>query len=66
MQEADVFPSDCLHYMESIPRQRPDALACGSQLEVIIGEVYSPSHFWMQRVGPDYNLAMERIMDEMT
>ncbi|XP_026743679.1 uncharacterized protein LOC113505260 [Trichoplusia ni] len=34
-------------------------------LEVIVGEVYSPSHFWYLRLGQRYNLAMEDMMDDM-
>lgn len=41
-------------------------LGPGAMLELILGEVYSPSHFWFIRLGEDYNIAMEEMMDEMT
>ncbi|XP_045484146.1 tudor domain-containing protein 5 isoform X2 [Pieris rapae] len=62
--DPDVFPSDCLHYTESIPAAEQDGLRPGDMLDVLIGEVYSPSHFWLLRLG-EQNRAMEDIMDEM-
>nr|XP_037873437.1 tudor domain-containing protein 5 isoform X2 [Bombyx mori] len=62
--DPDVFPSDCLQYMESVPPPGPCAEP-GALLEVLVGEVYSPSHFWLIRLGDHYNIAMENIMDEM-
>ncbi|PZC77969.1 hypothetical protein B5X24_HaOG202711 [Helicoverpa armigera] len=35
-------------------------------VEVMVGEVYSPSHFWLIRLGDQYHIAMENMMDEMT
>ncbi|XP_047525179.1 uncharacterized protein LOC125063020 [Pieris napi] len=62
--DPDVFPSDCLHYTESIPSAEQDGVRPGDMLDVLIGEVYSPSHFWLLRLG-EQNSAMEDIMDEM-
>ncbi|CAH2042767.1 unnamed protein product, partial [Iphiclides podalirius] len=60
--EADVFPADCMHYMESIPHaEMPEE----SMIEVQVGELYSPSHLWLIRLGDAYNIAMEELMDEM-
>ncbi|XP_068620201.1 tudor domain-containing protein 5 isoform X3 [Battus philenor] len=60
--DEDVFPADCMHYLESIPPPEPPQ---GDALEVLVGEVYSPSHLWLVRLGERYNIAMEDIMDEM-
>ncbi|CAH0713037.1 unnamed protein product, partial [Brenthis ino] len=62
--DEDVFPADCVHFLEGVPRVRA-AEAPGDMVEVVVAEVYSPSHFWLQRLGPAHNLAMEDIMDEM-
>ncbi|XP_045527337.1 uncharacterized protein LOC123715974 [Pieris brassicae] len=62
--DPDVFPSDCLHYTESIPGAEQDEVRPGVMLDVLIGEVYSPSHFWLLRLG-EQNRTMEDIMDEM-
>uniref|UniRef100_A0A2A4JK98 Tudor domain-containing protein n=1 Tax=Heliothis virescens TaxID=7102 RepID=A0A2A4JK98_HELVI len=64
--DADVFPADCVHFTESIPAVSLRAVRPGAMLEVIVGEVYSPSHFWLIRLGDHYNIAMEDMMDEMT
>lgn len=52
--------------MESLPTLSLQGLEPGTMLEVMVGEVYSPSHFWLIRLGEDYHIAMENIMDEMT
>ncbi|CAK1553140.1 unnamed protein product [Leptosia nina] len=64
--EEGVFPLDCLHYTESIPAARAGDVRPGDMLEVIVGEVYSPSHFWLLRLGPAFNVALGDIMDLMT
>lgn len=64
--DPDVFPEDCMHFMESIPALTLEEFRPGAMIEVIIGEVYSPSHFWFIRIGENYNYAMEDVMDEMT
>ncbi|XP_041984988.1 tudor domain-containing protein 5-like [Aricia agestis] len=63
--EPDVFPPDCMHYMDSIPPADLGAVDAGDMLEVMVGEVYSPSHFWLIRLGQEYDIAMENLMDEM-
>ncbi|KPJ10377.1 hypothetical protein RR48_09511 [Papilio machaon] len=65
-QDPDVFPEDCVHFMESIPAAPLAGVAAGAHLEVIVGEVYSPSHFWLIRLGEQHSVAMEDMMDEMT
>ncbi|RVE52952.1 hypothetical protein evm_002429 [Chilo suppressalis] len=64
--DPDVFPSDCMHFMDSIPGASLAGLAAGAMLEVLVGEVYSPSHFWVLRLGERHHAAMEDIMDQMT
>ncbi|XP_045537564.1 tudor domain-containing protein 5 [Papilio machaon] len=64
--DPDVFPEDCVHFMESIPAAPLAGVAAGAHLEVIVGEVYSPSHFWLIRLGEQHSVAMEDMMDEMT
>ncbi|XP_047031023.1 uncharacterized protein LOC124638175 [Helicoverpa zea] len=64
--DADVFPADCLHFTESIPAQELSDVLPGAMVEVMVGEVYSPSHFWLIRLGDQYHIAMENMMDEMT
>ncbi|CAG9795435.1 unnamed protein product [Diatraea saccharalis] len=64
--DPDVFPADCMHFMDSIPAASLAELEAGAMLEVVVGEVYSPSHFWLLRLGPDHYQRMEDIMDEMT
>ncbi|KAL0869477.1 hypothetical protein ABMA27_005762 [Loxostege sticticalis] len=64
--DPDVFPTDCMHFMESIPAASLAELETGAMLEVILGEVYSPSHFWLLRLGERHHLAMEDMMDDMT
>lgn len=61
-----MFPTDCMHFMESIPAASLAELETGAMLEVILGEVYSPSHFWLLRLGERHHLAMEDMMDDMT
>nr|XP_034835471.1 uncharacterized protein LOC117991941 [Maniola hyperantus] len=61
----DVFPEDCLGLADSIPAASLAGVAVEDLLEVTVGEVYSPSHFWLQRLGDEYNIAMENVMDEM-
>ncbi|XP_063831044.1 uncharacterized protein LOC135080288 [Ostrinia nubilalis] len=63
--DPDVFPQDCMHFMESIPAAPLGALAPGANVGVMLGEVYSPSHFWLLRLGDGYD-AMGDMMDEMT
>ncbi|OWR41796.1 hypothetical protein KGM_209893 [Danaus plexippus plexippus] len=63
--EPDVFPPDCMHLLESIPSVSLADVKPGDMLEVAVAEVYSPSHFWLLRLGEDYNIAMEEIMDDM-
>lgn len=64
-QDPDVFPEDCMHFMESIDSLSLSDFRPGAMIEVMIGEVYSPSHFWFIRLGDNYNVAMEDMMDEM-
>ncbi|CAB3250943.1 unnamed protein product [Arctia plantaginis] len=64
--DPDVFPEDCMHFMESIESTSVSDFRPGAMVEVMIGEVYSPSHFWFLRLGENYNMAMEDMMDEMT
>lgn len=66
LQDPDVFPVDCMHFMESIPPPALEDVGRGALLDVIVGEVYSPSHFWLLRLGELYHVAMERMMDDMT
>ena len=61
-----MFPADCVRYLEAIPALSVASLQEVHMLEVMVGEVYSPSHFWLIRCGDDYSGAMEAIMDEMT
>lgn len=65
VQDPDVFPADCVSFADSIPGVALDDCRPGAMLEVIVGEVYSPSHFWYLRLGQRYNLAMEDMMDDM-
>lgn len=60
-----MFPPDCMHFLESIPSVSLADVKPGDMLEVAVAEVYSPSHFWLLRLGEDYNIAMEEIMDDM-
>lgn len=62
----DVFPEDCMQLMEVIPESSLGDIQPGDVLETRVGEVYSPSHFWLLRVGEEYHTALENIMDEMT
>nr|XP_049708018.1 uncharacterized protein LOC110372436 isoform X2 [Helicoverpa armigera] len=64
--DADVFPADCLHFTESIPAQSLSDVLPGAMVEVTVSEVYSPSHFWLFRLGNQYNIAMDNMMDAMT
>lgn len=61
-----MFPEDCMHFLESIPAQPLSGVRAGAMLEVTVGEVYSPSHFWLQRLGPEHSGAMDDLMDEMS
>lgn len=61
-----MFPEDCVSFCDSIPPLALDDCVPGAMLEVIVGEVYSPSHFWLIRLGQNYNIAMEDMMDDMT
>ncbi|XP_045452665.1 tudor domain-containing protein 5 [Melitaea cinxia] len=63
--DPDVFPEDCMHFMDSIPSESLVDIEPGTMLEVVVAEVYSPSHFWLLRLGESYNIAMEDMMDEM-
>lgn len=65
-QDPDVFPADCVQYSDSIPFASLEGLEPGAMVEVMVGEVYSPSHFWLLRLGDDYHIAMEELMDKMT
>ncbi|XP_047041124.1 uncharacterized protein LOC124645365 [Helicoverpa zea] len=64
--DADVFPADCLHFTESIPAQSLNDVLPGAMVEVTVSEVYSPSHFWLIRLGNQYHIAMDNMMDAMT
>ncbi|XP_059048795.1 tudor domain-containing protein 5-like [Achroia grisella] len=64
--DPDVFPEDCMHYLESIPAAPLSGLQPGAMLELVVGEVYSPSHFWVLRLGDHHYGALDRLMDEMT
>ncbi|XP_038211381.1 tudor domain-containing protein 5 [Zerene cesonia] len=64
--EPDVFPADCMQLGETISQLPLDDIQEGDYLEVMLGEVYSPSHFWMMRLGEAYNIALDAVMDEMT
>ncbi|KAJ2938143.1 hypothetical protein O0L34_g3722 [Tuta absoluta] len=64
--DPDVFPEDCMSFSESIPSASLEDVAEGAMLEVMVGEVYSPSHFWLYRLGERHNIAMEDMMDHMT
>ncbi|CAG9563683.1 unnamed protein product [Danaus chrysippus] len=63
--EPDVFPADCVHFLDSIPSVSLEHVRPGDMLQVAVAEVYSPSHFWLLRLGDQYNIAMEEIMDDM-
>ncbi|XP_061720449.1 tudor domain-containing protein 5-like [Cydia pomonella] len=63
--DPDVFPSDCLSFLESIPAGSLAGVAPGDMLPVVVAEVYSPSHLWLQRLGPEHDL-MQEHMDQMT
>ncbi|XP_063626361.1 tudor domain-containing protein 5-like [Cydia splendana] len=63
--DPDVFPSDCLSFLESIPPGSLAEVAPGDMLPVVVAEVYSPSHLWLQRLGPEHEL-MQEHMDQMT
>ncbi|XP_021192176.3 tudor domain-containing protein 1 [Helicoverpa armigera] len=62
----DVFPEDCMQLTEVIPESSLRDIQPGDVLEISVGEVYSPSHFWLIRVGEEYDTALQNIMDEMT
>ncbi|XP_075981536.1 tudor domain-containing protein 5-like [Anticarsia gemmatalis] len=64
--DPDVFPEDCIQFMESIETPSLNDFRPGAMVAVIVGEVYSPSHFWFIRLGDNYNIAMEDMMDDMT
>ncbi|KAJ0173883.1 hypothetical protein K1T71_010029 [Dendrolimus kikuchii] len=64
--DEDVFPSDCIHFTESIPSLSVQGLSPGAMVDVVLGEVYSPSHFWFIRLGDAFSIAMDEIMDDMT
>ncbi|XP_063892741.1 uncharacterized protein LOC135117420 [Helicoverpa armigera] len=64
--DADVFPADCLHFTENIPTQSLSDVLPGAMVEVTVSEVYSPSHFWLFRLGNQYHIAMDNMMDAMT
>lgn len=66
MQDPDVFPADCMQFSDSVPPAGLEGLEPGAMVEVMVGEVYSPSHFWLLRLGDAYHIAMEELMDEMT
>lgn len=61
-----MFPSDCMHYMESIPALDLSDMYAGAMVEVTVGEVYSPSHFWIQRLGDSHSQVMHALMDHMS
>lgn len=65
-QDPGVFPEDCVQYSDSIPLSSLEGLEPGAMVEVMVGEVYSPSHFWLLRLGDAHHIAMEELMDEMT
>ncbi|XP_063366838.1 LOW QUALITY PROTEIN: tudor domain-containing protein 5-like [Cydia amplana] len=63
--DPDVFPADCLSFLESIPPGSLAGVGPGDMLPVLVAEVYSPSHLWLQRLGPEHEL-MQEYMDQMT
>ncbi|CAG9137222.1 unnamed protein product [Plutella xylostella] len=63
--DTSVFPPDCIHCIESLPRL-PLAAAAGDALPLCVSEVYSPSHCWVQLLGPDHRDALDHLMDQMT
>ncbi|CAG4948104.1 unnamed protein product [Colias eurytheme] len=64
--EPDVFPADCMQLGEALGAAPLGDVRAGDLLEVMLGEVYSPSHFWMMRLGDEFNIALDAVMDEMT
>ncbi|XP_023938384.2 tudor domain-containing protein 5 isoform X2 [Bicyclus anynana] len=61
----ELFPPDCMNFMDSIPKLSLDGVARGDLLQVMVGEVYSPSHFWLLQLGEQFHLALEELMDDM-
>ncbi|XP_045509484.1 tudor domain-containing protein 5-like [Colias croceus] len=64
--EPDVFPADCMQLGEALGAAPLGDVRAGDLLEVMLGEVYSPSHFWMMRLGDEFDIALDAVMDEMT
>ncbi|XP_047041140.1 tudor domain-containing protein 5-like [Helicoverpa zea] len=63
--DEDVFPEDCMQPMEVIPESSLRDIQPADMVEISVTEVYSPSHFWLMRLGEEYHIALEIIMDEM-
>lgn len=54
-----------MQLMDIIPTLDLSDIELDSSLQLLVCEVYSPSHFWIQILGENNNIAVETIMDEM-
>nr|XP_021194550.2 tudor domain-containing protein 5 isoform X1 [Helicoverpa armigera] len=62
----EVFPEDCMQPMEVIPESSLRDIQPADMVEITVTEVYSPSHFWLMRLGDEYHITLQNIMNEMT
>lgn len=51
--------------LDSIPAASLGGVRLRESLPVTVGEVYSPSHFWLLRLGTDHYSALDHIMNQM-
>ncbi|KAK5650357.1 hypothetical protein RI129_001386 [Pyrocoelia pectoralis] len=59
-----VYPEDVIHMHEEIPRQfMPSHVQQGDFVDVVIGEVYDPSKFWL--LFHELYESLNNLMDEM-
>ncbi|KAK5641294.1 hypothetical protein RI129_009841 [Pyrocoelia pectoralis] len=59
-----VYPVDVMHMYEVIPRQfMPSHVKTGDFVDVVIGEVYDPSKFWL--IFHELHDSLNNLMDEM-
>ncbi|XP_069364803.1 tudor domain-containing protein 7A-like [Maniola hyperantus] len=61
-----TFPDDCVKLRQVIPAASISDVAVGSIFTVRVEEVYSPTQFWILRLGGGYNANAEQMqeMDE--
>lgn len=62
----ELYPSEVVGPKDTIPQQKlPPDTGPGSYLEVLVAEVYTPQHFWLQLRGEKTHVALDKLMNDI-